>query len=337
MRTALFLSLALLAGASCRSGSPAVVDKDVITDPPRDTASGGDAPTPDDRPSVVDGSATPPSDDVRYTGGFGAVSGVYTLTIGGRARTVRVHVPASAAASARPLVVAFHGTNGAAEDFENETRIDAVSDELGFVVAVPQGEDLQGDPANADHQSRDLYARMWDIVDRNPATNRDLLLTRAVIQEGVRTLRVDARRVYLVGHSNGGFFAYHAAATMPSRVAAFASSCAGVIRCGYRSECTFSAGVGTTCAALRGESGFCAQTCAASTSRMAPLPAGRMPRGFLAHGNRDDMVSVSFTCALSREMGDRAEVQIVDGLTHSLAPDFVRGAWSRLSRYTVSD
>jgi poly(3-hydroxybutyrate) depolymerase len=328
MRIALCISLALLAGASCRSGSPAVVDKDVVTEPPRDTASGGDAPATTDAP--------PSSEDVRYTGGFGAVSGVYTLTIGGRARTVRVHVPPGDAA-ARPLMVAFHGTNGAAEDFENETRIDAISDELGFVVAVPQGEDLQGDPANADHQSRDLYARMWDIVDRNPATNRDLLLTRAVIQEGVRALRVDARRVYLVGHSNGGFFAYHAAATMPSRVAAFASSCAGVIRCGYRSECGFAAGVGTTCAALRGESGFCAQTCAASTSRMAPLPTGRMPRGFLAHGNRDDMVSVSFTCALSREMGDRAEVQIVDGLTHALAPDFVRGAWSRLSRYTVSD
>lgn len=346
MRASFWACAIVAATAACQAGSPAVVDEDasvtdapdpvdrliiVVDAPPTDTPAVEDGPTTD----LIAGDA-PAVDTVAYTGAFGASSGAYTLTIGGRARAVRIHVPPGASASA-PLVIAYHGTNGAAADFEAETRIDAASDALGFIAAIPQAEDRQGSPADADHQSRDLYAAMWDITDRNPATNRDLLLTRAIILEGRRSLRVDDRRVYLMGHSNGGFFAYHAAATISSRVAGFATSCAGVIRCGYRVDCTFSAGVGTTCAALSTERGFCPQVCAASMSYMAPIAAPRMPRAYLAHGNRDDLVSVSFSCALAREMGSRAEVQIVDGLTHSLAPDFVRSAWSRLSRYTVND
>ncbi len=311
--------------AACQSLTPAVVDE------------GTDASTPDGDASSVDGGVhETPDGEVAYTGEFGASSGVYMLTVAGRVRTVRVHVPPGVSASPA-LMLGFHGTNGSAEDFENETRIAAASDELGFVSASMQAEDMQGVAANADHQSPDLFARMWDIVDRNPATNRDLLYTRAVIQEAQRALHVDAGRVYLVGHSNGGFFVYHAAATMPSRVAGFATSCSGVVRCGYRAACSFVGGAGTTCAALRAAAGFCAQTCDPSTSLMAPLPSGRMPRAFLAHGNRDDIVSVAFTCQLAAELGDRAEVQIVDGLTHALAPDFVRGAWRRLSPFTASD
>lgn len=311
--------------AACQSLTPAVVLK------------GSDAATPDGAVTSRDGGATGTLDGaVAYTGEFGAASGVYTLNVAGRARIARVHVPPAVSASPA-LVLAFHGTNGSAEDFENESHLAAASDELGFVSVALQAEDMQGVATNADHQSTDLFARMWDIVDRNPATNRDLLYTRAVIQEAQRALHVDARRVYLVGHSNGGFFVYHASATMPSLVAGFATSCSGVVRCGYRSDCSFVGRAGTTCATLRAEPGFCAQTCDPSTSLMAPLPSGRMPHGFLAHGNRDDIVSVSFTCQLGAELGDRAEVQIVDGLTHSIAPDFVRGAWRRLSRFTVSD
>ncbi len=359
MRPSFWACAIVAATAACQAGSPAVVDEDasvtdapdpvdrliiVVDAPPTDTPVAPDKPVSNDTPAVVDGPASdiiisgdaPPVDTVAYTGSFGASSGAYTLTVGGRARAVRIHVPPGASASA-PLVIAYHGTNGAAADFESETRIDAASDALGFIAAIPQAEERQGNPADADHQSRDLYAAMWDITDRNPASNRDLLLTRAIILESRRALRVDDRRVYLMGHSNGGFFAYHAAATIASRVAGFATSCAGVIRCGYRVACAFSAGVGTTCAALSTERGFCPQVCAASMSYMAPLASPRMPRAYIAHGNRDDLVSVSFSCALAREMGSRAEVQIVDGLTHSLAPDFVRSAWSRLSGFTVSD
>lgn len=343
-----FWACAIVAAASaCQSGSPPLVFEHDASEKPDglegDATMTGDAAMMGDVTATGDVAATvdaPTGDalatEVMYTGNFAASSGVYTLGVGGMSRTVRVHVPASASASPA-LVIAFHGTNGAAEDFEHDAHIDALSDELGFVAAVPQGEDLQGAAGNADHQSPDLYARMWDLVDRNPGTNRDLLLVRAIIRESQATLRTDARRVYLLGHSNGGFFSYFAAATMAPLVAGFASSCGGVVRCGYRSECSFSRGVGTTCAALASEPGFCAQTCAASSSRMPPLPPGRMPRAFLAHGNRDDVVSVAFTCALAREMGGRAEEQIVDGLTHSLAPDFVRGAWRRLSMYSVSD
>lgn len=325
MRASFWACAIVAAASACQSGSPPVVFEEDASEVPLD-GSEGDAPTVSDALST----------EVTYTGNFAATSGVYTLRVGGMNRTVRVHMPSRAPASPA-LVVALHGTNGAAEDFENETRIDALSDELGFVAAIPQGEDLQGASGNADHPSADLYARMWDLVDRNPGTNRDLLLVRAILRESQASLRTDARRVYLLGHSNGGFFAYHAAATLAPLVAGFAASCAGVIRCGYRSECMFSRGVGTTCEALSAEPGFCAQTCAAGASRMAPMPSGRMPRAFLAHGNRDDLVSVSFTCALAREMGSRAEVQIVDGLTHALTPQFVRGAWSRLSGFTVGD
>lgn len=338
MRTSVrALCLAVFALAACRSTVIPVI---------ADDASSGDAPRPADAPVTADapvavdapvdtGTVTPALPAPRYTGGFTRTSGTFTLTINGTARTARVHVPPTLAAGA-PLVLGFHGTNGSADDFAAESRMDGASDELGFVAVTLQGEDLQGNPANADHRSPDEYARMWNIVDRDPTTNRDLVFVRAVIAESQRALGTDPLRTYAMGHSNGGFFAWHVAATLAPQIAGFASSCAGVIRCGYRSECTFR-GAGTTCAALATEPGWCAQTCAPSTSRMALAPAGRVPRAFLAHGNRDDIVSVAFTCALGRELGDRATVQIVDGLDHALAPNFVRNAWSALSRFTTRD
>ncbi len=52
-------------------------------------------------------------------------------------RTARVHVPAST--GPRDLVVALHGLHGTSAIMEKATGLTPMSDELGFVVAYPQG------------------------------------------------------------------------------------------------------------------------------------------------------------------------------------------------------
>jgi polyhydroxybutyrate depolymerase len=61
-----------------------------------------------------------------------------TMPIGGRDRTVIVHIPQSTAAGARPLVIDLHGSASTAVAQEVFSGMDAVADTDGFVVAYPQ-------------------------------------------------------------------------------------------------------------------------------------------------------------------------------------------------------
>lgn len=71
--------------------------------------------------------------------GTGAQSGVLTLQIGGRSRTVDVHLPAGyTGATQVPLVLNLHGSGSTAAQQEAFTGMDATADADGFVVAYPQ-------------------------------------------------------------------------------------------------------------------------------------------------------------------------------------------------------
>jgi polyhydroxybutyrate depolymerase len=108
----------------------------------------------------------------------------FRLAIADTVRSAIVHVPPSYDGSrAFPLVLAFHGSGGNAEEMRASTGLDGPADSLGFVVAYMQG------------------ARDWDLDGP-----KDVNFTLALIGALGRRLELDRDRVYATGFSRGGLF-----------------------------------------------------------------------------------------------------------------------------------
>ncbi|HEV8066008.1 MAG TPA: hypothetical protein VGP46_14300, partial [Acidimicrobiales bacterium] len=68
-----------------------------------------------------------------------------SFRIGGRARTVIVHVPTGySGTTSVALVLNLHGSGSDAAEQEGLTAMDATSDSDGFIVAYPQGDIKDG-------------------------------------------------------------------------------------------------------------------------------------------------------------------------------------------------
>jgi polyhydroxybutyrate depolymerase len=138
-------------------------------------------------------------------------SGTGTVEIGGR--QVAVHVPDSYdSARPAPLVVALHGYTSNATVLETYLRLTPESQRRGFVYAYPDGTtDDQGE-------------QFWNATDaccafsnRPPDDSRYLSDLIATIQG---SYRIDRARVYLIGHSNGGFMAFRMACDHADQITA---------------------------------------------------------------------------------------------------------------------
>jgi polyhydroxybutyrate depolymerase len=139
-----------------------------------------------------------------------------TGTVGVDGRRVTVHVPASYdGATPAPLVIGLHGYTSNAAELESYLRLTAESDRKGFVYAYPDGSiDKRGD-------------RYWDATDAccdfygsRPDNSRFLSGLIRTIQG---SYRIDGARVYLIGHSNGGFMALRMACDHADQIAAIAA------------------------------------------------------------------------------------------------------------------
>jgi poly(3-hydroxybutyrate) depolymerase len=299
-------------------------------------------PAPVDRPAVdlgVDAGPAPVDrgpvvlgpDPVSFTGTLPAVTGrgTGTLTVGGQAREVLVYVPSSRGASP-PLLVLFHGTNDTAGAIFSESAAQRVANDHGVVVVAP----LAVYQGVSDWDHPDSEGRWWETYPSvNPDTNRDLLLLRAVLVAAQRAYAVDPARIYLLGHSNGAFFAQLAANTVGERIAAWASSSGGLCNCPTRPDCTFT-GRGTSCASLAAQSGWCA---CSGPDKPGPIrTAGRRPPAYLTHGSSDDIVTPYFTCALASRLsaaGFEVETVMRDGDLHVMPDAFAVTVWPWLFRH----
>lgn len=293
-----------------------------------DAGSAIDVGAPRDVPAGVDvprDTGTIPADDpVVYTGTLPTRTGrsVATIRVNGNAREVTVYVPASRGASA-PLLLLFHGTNGSGAGVFDESDAQAVANANGAIVLAPSSRYRSS--GDWDHRTEETY---WETYPNgSPTANEDLVLTRALIVEARRAYGVDAGRVYALGHSNGAFFATLVASALADRIAAYATSSGGLNRCANTWSCSFQ-GSGSTCAALRARAGWCA--CSGAEKPVALRTDGRMPPGYLAHGTRDPLVSVQYTCELEARMaavGAVTQTALRDGDGHVLPSDFVSAAW----------
>jgi polyhydroxybutyrate depolymerase len=144
------------------------------------------------------------------------------LQVGGRERSYAVHVPPGATDSrALPLVIVLHGGAGSGASAAPHTGFSAEADRSGFFVAYPDGTEQARPFLNALGKPGLLtwnaggccgYA-MENRVD-------DVGFLRAMIGEIERLYRIDPKRVYMTGISNGGMMAYRFACEASDMVAA---------------------------------------------------------------------------------------------------------------------
>jgi polyhydroxybutyrate depolymerase len=139
--------------------------------------------------------------------GFIDGTSVHTISVGGHARTYRLHKPKGLPASA-PLVVMLHGGFGSAEQAEKAYGWDELADSSKFVVAYPDG-----------------LNRAWN-VDGGGCCGRpakqgvdDVGFITAAVADIGRNVNIDAGRVYGTGISNGGIMSY----TLACETAIFAA------------------------------------------------------------------------------------------------------------------
>lgn len=138
--------------------------------------------------------------------------------VDGVAREALVHVPADAKSHATPIVFAFHGHGGNMNQAMRSFGYHALWPEA--LVVYPQGLNTPG--------------RLTDPEGKRPGwqhgpgaeNDRDLKFFDAMLASLKEDYKVDDKRIYSTGHSNGGGFTYLLWATRGDHFAAMAPSAA---------------------------------------------------------------------------------------------------------------
>ncbi len=131
-------------------------------------------------------------------------------------RKYLLHAPACAApCAARPLVLVLHGLGETAAQAETLTDFDQYANTDGFVVAYPQA------------LATNLDASAWDAGTATgptqccAAATADDTTWLAGLPKAINTrVRIDLKRVYVAGFSNGAMMAWKAACERPDVFAA---------------------------------------------------------------------------------------------------------------------
>ncbi|GAA4725269.1 hypothetical protein Prum_077890 [Phytohabitans rumicis] len=148
--------------------------------------------------------------------GDGEAAAGTTVTVDLDGRPFQLHVPVGYdPARKAPLVVLLHGFQSSAEAQESYFQLTAESDRRGFLYALPDGtRNKAGDRFwNATEACCDFYRSGVD----------DSAYLSRLIDTVAAGYPVDERRVYLVGHSNGGFMAYRMACEHSGQITAVVS------------------------------------------------------------------------------------------------------------------
>jgi polyhydroxybutyrate depolymerase len=163
-------------------------------------------------PTAADASATKSDPDA----GIGTSNDGSDPTELGGDRPVTLHVPPGYVAGvAAPLVVLLHGYSASGTLQDLYFGLTALSDARGFLYAHPDGlVDASG-------------KRYWNATDACcdlGGTNvDDSKYVSSLITQIKERYTVDPKRVFLIGHSNGGFMSYRMACDHPDQIAAIAS------------------------------------------------------------------------------------------------------------------
>jgi len=120
-------------------------------------------------------------------------------------------------ATPTPLIVLLHGYTSSGPQQDSYMGFSKLADKYGFLFVAPDGDKEPGGNEsrfwNASPACCDFFATGVD----------DSAYVLEIINAVKADYNVDANRVYLIGHSNGGFLSYRAAYDHSNTIAAIAS------------------------------------------------------------------------------------------------------------------
>lgn len=118
---------------------------------------------------------------------------------------------------AAPLIVLLHGYGSSGAGQDNYMKFSALSDRYGFLLATPDGTEEPSPEKrrfwNASKACCNFFATPLD----------DSAYVMNIIKTVQAQYNIDPRRIYLIGHSNGGFMSYKAAYEHSDVIAGIAS------------------------------------------------------------------------------------------------------------------
>jgi polyhydroxybutyrate depolymerase len=133
-----------------------------------------------------------------------------SIVVDGRTRTYRLYVPGGFdEKSALPLVIALHGGGGTAQVMETLTGFSILAERENFFAAYPNG-------FSDNHWADGRGTTQPEIAGVN-----DVNFISALIDEIGKLVRLDTKRVYVCGFSNGSIMANFAACELSAKIAAF--------------------------------------------------------------------------------------------------------------------
>ncbi len=139
---------------------------------------------------------------------------VRKLTVDGLERSCLVHIPPGLDLSQpSPLVLVLHGAAMNAQMMVSFSGMNAQADVSQFIAVYPNGTGWQN-----------TFLR-WNSGGIGPEQQKpdDIAFLRALLDDLARVLKVDPRRVFAAGLSNGGMMSYRLATEMSDRIAAIAA------------------------------------------------------------------------------------------------------------------
>lgn len=147
------------------------------------------------------------------------------LTFDGLTRRYIVYVPPGYdGKTPAPVVIMFHGGGGKARGAMTETGWSAKADKENFLAVYPEG--VPRDPAR--HASFARNPQSWNDGSARPilaAAQKhidDVGFVNAMLDDLNARLRVDPRRIYATGFSNGASMTFRAGRELAARLAAIA-------------------------------------------------------------------------------------------------------------------
>jgi polyhydroxybutyrate depolymerase len=131
-------------------------------------------------------------------------------------RTYHIHIPLIYNQSVQlPLVIALHGRGGNGESMVLITRrgFDKLADKDGFIVAYPDGIELNWNDGRMDEEANDRAHR--ENID-------DVGFISALIDSMIKDYNIDPKRIYITGISNGAMMSYRLACEISYKITAIA-------------------------------------------------------------------------------------------------------------------
>lgn len=140
-----------------------------------------------------------------------------TIMVDGRIRSYTLNLPPGYYnSSGSALVIAMHGGGGSADQFESSSKLSEKANTAHFIVVYPEGVQSTGP----------LKARTWnagsccDYASENNID--DVTFISRLIDKLVFQYKINPKKIYATGHSNGGIMAYRLACELSGKIAAIA-------------------------------------------------------------------------------------------------------------------